>query len=66
MQELKPCPFCGSKQIDNDVAVQYDESDLSVARYFYSCVCGACGCRTTLFNQKQNAVDAWNRRTAHG
>ena len=63
MLELKPCPFCGCKQLDDNVAVQYGENGTSPVRYFFSIVCSKCGCRTTLFNQKENAADAWNRRS---
>lgn len=62
MTELKPCPFCGCKQLDDRVGVQYGEYGTTPVRYFYSIVCAKCGCRTALFQQKGNAVDAWNRR----
>lgn len=62
MTDLEPCPFCGGTQLDDRVGVQYDESGLSAMRYFYSVVCVDCGCRTASFEQKLNAVDAWNRR----
>lgn len=64
MVELKPCPFCGSQQVDDNIGVQYDESGLSAVRYFYSVVCGNCGCRTALFEQKLNSIEAWNRRVS--
>lgn len=60
--ELKPCPFCGSKQIDKKISIQYDESGLNEAKNFYSCVCPMCGCRTALFNSEYSALIAWNRR----
>lgn len=50
--ELKPCPFCGSK----DVTV-YELYPSSYAR------CRVCGAEGSLRDSHDEAVAAWNRRT---
>lgn len=52
-EELKPCPFCGG------------ESKLIQEQDFSSCYavsCKSCGA-STLWQIKENAIFAWNRRT---
>lgn len=54
MTDLKPCPFCGSKNLScfND-------------GYLIQIFCNACGARTDLFKpdpERDKAVEAWNRR----
>lgn len=51
--ELKPCPFCGSK----DVTV-YELYPSSYAR------CRVCGAEGSLRDSHDEAVAAWNRRTS--
>jgi Lar family restriction alleviation protein len=49
--ELKECPFCGGKaEIQEDV---YGNADI---------VCKKCGIATTLSNDKNDAIERWNRR----
>lgn len=50
--ELKRCPFCGGTEIivDNDQGL-------------YFVYCEQCVCQTTLYRDKENAIEAWNRRT---
>ena len=54
MTDLKPCPFCGSKNLScfND-------------GYLIQIFCNACGARTGLHQHDpkcDKAVEAWNRR----
>ena len=64
--KLKPCPFCGGK-----AAVllnpQYYFSDAGQIQHrqklFYRIACHACGALTQLMETKQEAIEAWNRRT---
>lgn len=54
MDELKPCPFCGS---DEDIRVV---SEYSEAFYVYCLTCTSCGPSGAT---SQEAIEAWNRRT---
>lgn len=57
MNELRPCPFCGS----NDVRLhKFHIKDM------YGVTCGRCGTRyTNSKNESRSGVmAAWNRRTA--
>ena len=56
MPDLKPCPFCGSK----DTGVYEIRSEnCSTFRYI---LCRTCGAKSQAFFQERNAVEAWNRR----
>ena len=50
--ELKPCPFCGSKE------VYLDKPDTHCFYVF----CANCGVNGTTANTRERAVKAWNRR----
>lgn len=52
MEELKPCPFCGS----NDVTM-YEVYPSSYAR------CRVCGAEGGLRDSHDEAAASWNRRT---
>ena len=52
MEELKPCPFCGSKSVT--VCELYPSS---YAR------CRACGAEGSLCSSHDEAAAVWNRRT---
>lgn len=52
MNELKPCPFCGSE------TVNFAEIDSS----FFAAVCGTCGAQGEQMATIREAVDAWNMR----
>ncbi len=50
--ELKPCPFCGSKDVQNVP--------------FFDCfrvICRNCEVKTGIYSTKNNAAKEWNRRT---
>ena len=53
MIELKPCPFCGSDELDiwqNDAG-----------NYFVVCI--GCGANGRDERKEEKAVEVWNRRT---
>jgi Lar family restriction alleviation protein len=56
--ELKPCPFCGGKAevVDNE--------------YFVDVSCAHIHCRgyaaSLMYNNKKEAIEAWNRRADNG
>lgn len=52
--KLKPCPFCGSKRIN----VWFDNQ-----RRIAHCGCEDCGVFSFGGESKNNAIEAWNRRT---
>jgi Lar family restriction alleviation protein len=61
MDELKPCPFCGSTNIDVIEATNYYGSGISR----WTCQCGNEECsvlinKTTL--TRAQAIEAWNKR----
>lgn len=67
MTELKPCPFCGH----NAHVMQLKQS--VSARYYVVCGNNAGQCIASehyvfgrFFTAKQDAVNAWNRRTDDG
>ena len=51
MTELKPCPFCGSKNVK--IHVGYSHSYIR---------CEDCIVSTRRFKNIQDAVDGWNKR----
>lgn len=56
MSELKPCPFCGGEAILDD-----DQISDWPREYWGECLqCGATGHKT---EDRQKAIDAWNRRS---
>jgi Lar family restriction alleviation protein len=57
MSELKPCPFCGSKEV-GVVETAYG----NYANIFYFAHCSDCGARTKSFRDGDDAEEAWNRR----
>ena len=57
MDELKPCPFCGSADVGT--ALQMPQFGEVVKTYV---VCNACGCRTAEYKKASVAVTIWNER----
>lgn len=53
--ELKPCPFCGSKNIH----VYAKNSD----GYWYMVECSSCGSRSASHHDKKSAIETWNKRS---
>ena len=54
MNALKPCPFCGGKEIARD------SKQIGYSHQSYRC--GYCGARTATFSHEEVAIRAWNRR----
>lgn len=55
MNELKPCPFCGSK-----AAFRY-VSAFPRRKCWISCL--GCSCMTAVFASEEEATTFWNKRT---
>ena len=53
MAELKPCPFCGSENID---LIAHHKIVVFVQ-------CDNCGATFPDFDSKEEAIKAWNTRT---
>ena len=51
MEDLKPCPFCGS------------EAKLVNKNEFWIVDCAECFASSRWCDSKKEAIDAWNRRT---
>lgn len=61
MDELEPCPFCGSEAI-------FETYGEKLPNYGIAVRCGnvlKCGCRFEFWDTKTQAIKAWNRRAAH-
>lgn len=52
---LKPCPFCGSKDVK---LLNPDGSRI------YQMLCCGCFCRTDEFDTKEDAFKTWNTRAS--
>jgi Lar family restriction alleviation protein len=61
MDELKPCPFCGSDRIT--IMVRLPFNDEVVGYYVF---CSGCGARSALNFSEEIAIEAWNRRAEDG
>lgn len=61
MNELKPCPFCGSSEIKLHKHDPYDgyQGDCTM----YLVYCRRCGARTEFEDEAILAVKDWNRRS---
>jgi len=55
MDKLKPCPFCGSFEIE---ATKIDDT----GEWYLEC--GDCGIEQPLYKNFADAVNAWNRRAS--
>ena len=58
MHELKPCPFCGHVAALRSGRYVMGEEKPGTAHV----VCTQCGATTVVYNDKESAVKAWNRR----
>lgn len=58
-EELKPCPFCGNEQIAIHHGSLYKQRIVPS----YWCSCMDCNASTSVFMCKQEAIEAWNRRS---
>ena len=55
--EPKPCPFCGSCEVDI-----FNRNLSSLANPAYCVFCNKCGAQVGDYKYKQFALDAWNTR----
>lgn len=58
MEKLKPCPFCGS----NEVEFIEDEEQLIKNTITGYILCSNCYVTTDSFFNEERAIKAWNRR----
>lgn len=56
MKDLKPCPFCGSTNVE----VRPDEAD--EVMFVVYCRHSACHIYVGFFDDEEQAVIAWNKR----
>lgn len=59
MDNLKPCPFCGSKYINVNY-IREDEGRGIEGAYIE---CPNCGTSTRIFDDPDEVVEFWNRRS---
>lgn len=57
--ELKPCPFCGHKAALR--SGRYLNGEEKIGTVYI--VCTQCGVGTVIYNDRTEAVTAWNRRS---
>lgn len=60
MEDLKPCPFCGSKAVK-----MYSFKDSSLHGFVHICQIDGDGMvkvESRLFGTEEEAIEAWNRR----
>jgi Lar family restriction alleviation protein len=53
-EKIKPCPFCGYN------ASEYSKKSKGIT--WYRIACKGCRATTDLYNNKENAYEAWNMR----
>ena len=64
MAKLKPCPFCGSTNIQYLISGHFQPWDDAEMRLWYHCSCYDCGAETDTGGCRtmKEATQAWNRR----
>lgn len=55
--ELKPCPFCGSE----DLEIEDDLDECEESRYYWV-ACNSCGGLGASVQSKDECIERWNRR----
>ena len=61
-QELKPCPFCGSKKIH-----MYSDGDSTLHGFIHLCMIdndAMVKIESRFFLSEEDAIEAWNRRAS--
>lgn len=58
MAELKPCPFCEGKTVSI-----YDYQNYYTLPYHWRVKCDKCGAEGPIADSKEEAIDAWNKRS---
>ena len=62
--DLKPCPFCGGEAVDFYRANTGATADWCGPVDHWVCCTGECGASTCMHGTKDEAIAAWNTRTA--
>lgn len=57
MNELKPCPFCGSKDVEVTAFLPFGYPGISKV-----VTCDNCGCQGPLSSTETEAIEKWNDR----
>ena len=58
--KLKPCPFCGSTEVDFDgTLVPVDSEEWTGDSWV---ICENCGCSSAICDSEEEAANVWNRR----
>ena len=60
--ELKPCPFCGGKAVIHECVELENEALKAVYTGKIGVHCVDCHVSTTPLDNKNTAIEAWNRR----
>ena len=63
--ELKPCPFCGGKNIKLNEANRLNENRTQTRTYYYVW-CSDCTAQGAYCRTKSKAISAWNGRCRDG
>ena len=65
-EKLKPCPFCGVTEKDQDEGVPFIQLDteFSTDRFFVRC--SQCGATSGYRDTEKEAIETWNARDAAG
>ena len=66
MEELKPCPFCGSDKIQFLISGYFKPWDGAGMNLWYRCACFECGTEmdSGMAQTMKEAGKEWNRRKA--
>lgn len=59
MSELKPCPFCGGHEYHKAYPDRYHLPEICE---YHTVACTNCGATCGAFPNKEEAIEAWNRR----
>ena len=64
MEELKPCPFCGSNKIQFLISGHFQPWDSDGMKIWYRCSCYECGVEmdSGMSTTMEKAKNEWNRR----
>ena len=66
--ELKPCPFCGNRdigiysRIETDYVLRNGDKKVSTISDRWHVICRNCSCGTYYGFCEEEVVEAWNRR----